>query len=147
MFLMTANCMYTVNVSLTPFTVLFMLYNIMHCYRITRFVDVRTCYLNSSCGYYLRAATIFFSASGCAASIRERRLIKRIWYFLYGHAEWIKTRSLTGQNFDSHLRELKLWHLFPIICLYREAMHLQCFTPTHTHVSDDYYPILQKIAI
>ena len=28
-----------------------------------------------------------------------------------------------------HALELKLWH-FPI-CLYREAMHLQWFTPTH----------------
>ena len=51
LFLMTAN--YTVNMSLAshiPFTVL--LCYIMHCYRVTRFVDMHMHYLNSSCGYY-----------------------------------------------------------------------------------------------
>ena len=32
------------------------------------------------CGYYSRAATISFSTSGGAATIRERRLIERIRY-------------------------------------------------------------------
>ena len=69
--------LYTVYVSLashTPFTVL--LYNIimrhMHCYRVTRFVDVRMCYSNSSRGYYSRVATIPFNTSGGIASIREQ---------------------------------------------------------------------------
>ena len=43
------------------------------------------------------------------------------------------------------------------MCLYREAMHLQCFLPTcyvingeyllgmHTHYSDDLYPICSKL--
>ena len=49
--------------------------------------------------------------------------------FLYGHTEWVETRDLTLGNFDSHLRikDTALWS-FPI-CLYREAMHLQCFPP------------------
>ena len=41
----------------------------------------RTCYSNTSHGYYSRAATISFSASGGAASIRERRLMEQIRYF------------------------------------------------------------------
>ena len=48
------NCLlYTVNVSLTshsPFMVL--LCNIMHWYRVTRFIDVCMCHSNSSRGYY-----------------------------------------------------------------------------------------------
>ena len=55
-----------------------------------------------------------------------------------------------------HALELKLWHfeVFPI-CLYREAMHLQCFTPTryvsgrgHAHICTwRPLPDLLKIAI
>ena len=49
-----------------------------HCngYPVTRFVHVRTCFLNVSRGYYSRAATISFSTSGGAATIRERQLIE-----------------------------------------------------------------------
>ena len=38
---------------------------------------VRTCYSYTSRGYYLRAATISFSTSGGAASIREWQLTNR----------------------------------------------------------------------
>ena len=31
------------------------------------------------------------------------------------------------------------------ICLYREAMRLQCFTPTRTYKRDDHYPICTKL--
>ena len=46
---------------------------------------------------------------------------------LYGHAEWIKTRNLMVLI---HASELKLWHVSNA-CLYRDAIHLQCFPPTH----------------
>ena len=45
--------------------------------------------------------------------------------------------------------ELRLWHLECFQCLYREAIRLQCFTPTHyvrdvatsAHKRNDHYPI------
>ena len=59
------------------------------------------------------------------------------------------------RNFDSHLRikDITL-KCFPI-CLYREAMHLQCFPPTcyvrggalRTLKRDDYYQLLTKIEV
>ena len=47
---------------------------------------------------------------------------------LYGHAKWVKTRTF---RFFIHAFKLKIHPLecFPI-CLYREAIHLQCFPPT-----------------
>ena len=73
--------------------------------------------------------------------------------FLYGHAEWVETRDLILGNFDSHLR-IKVMALrsFPI-CLYWEAMHLQCFPPTRyvrggaarAHKRDDLYPIWSNL--
>ena len=57
----------------------------------------------------------------------------------YGHAEWIVNFKKYDQIFDSHLRikVMALWS-FPI-CLYGEAIRLQCFLPTryvseHGHV-------------
>ena len=67
------------------------------------------------------------------------------------HAEWIAPGNLMEQNFDSHLRinVTALWS-FPI-CLYREAMHLQCFRPRATwwaglraRKCDDLYQIRWK---
>ena len=50
--------------------------------------------------------------------------------FLYVHAEWTKTRILYGWNFDFHFQIGDMPpRVFPI-CLYREAMRLQCFPPT-----------------
>ena len=50
---------------------------------------------------------------------------------LHGHAEWVRIQNLMAGNLI-HTLELKLWHfeVFLYICLYREAMHLQCFLPT-----------------
>ena len=69
----------------------------------------------------------------------------------HGHAEWIKTRNLMG--FLIHAFELKLLHFNVFPCLYREAMHLQCFTPTlyvmgvatRTYKRDDHYLIGTKL--
>ena len=38
------------------------------------------------------------------------------------------------------VKVMVLWS-FPILYLYREAIRLQCFPPTHTHNRDDLYPI------
>ena len=35
--------------------------------------------------------------------------------------------------------------VFPILCVYREAMRLQRFTPTCTYRHDDHYPIYTKL--
>ena len=71
-----------------------------------------------------------------------------------GHAEWYTIFQIFKQIFFIHALELKLRHfeVFPI-CLYREAMHLQCFTPrryvmgvvTRTYERDDLYPICSKL--
>ena len=82
--LMTANCMLLTWASQATFLLQYC-YNIMQYYRVTRFVNVCTCYSNSSHGYYLRAATISFSASWGAASIREWRLFESsVWCSEYG---------------------------------------------------------------
>jgi hypothetical protein len=61
-------------------------------------------------------------------------------------------------NFDSHL-ELKIWPFKISPCLYREALHLQCFPPTRyvlngeyplgtrTYCVDDLYPICSNRSI
>ena len=39
---------------------------------------------------------------------------------LHGHAEWVETRDLTGQIFDSHLTiKVMLWpfEVFPYVCI------------------------------
>ena len=68
----------------------------------------------------------------------------------YGHAEWVKTRSLIC---DSHLRIRNT----PLeCCMYRKVIRLQYFTPTcyvknreyplcmHTYIYDYLYPICSK---
>ena len=37
--------------------------------------------------------------------------------FLHGHAEWVETRDLTGQIFDSHLRKLRPFEVSPYVCI------------------------------
>ena len=44
-------------------------------------------------------------------------------FFLYGHAEWIKTRILMAGIIDTHLI-LSYDTLKFTICLYREAIHV-----------------------
>ena len=62
--------------------------------------------------------------------------------------EWIISRSLTAGIVDSRLW-IKVIEVFP--CLYREAIHLQCFPPTHyvsgrgTYERDNLYPICSKL--
>ena len=48
-------------------------------------------------------------------------------------------------GFLIHAFELKLLHFNVSHMLYREAMHLQCFTPTRTYKRDDHYPICTKL--
>ena len=54
-------------------------------------------------------------------------------WFLYGHIEWIKIRSLTSGIVNSRLWiKLTALRSFPS-CLYREAICLQCFSAHTLH--------------
>ena len=66
--------------------------------------------------------------------------------FYMGTQNGSKTRNLK-EGFLIHAFELKLLHFNVFPCLYREAMHLQCFTPTlyvmgvatRAYKRDDFY--------
>ena len=59
---------------------------------------------------------------------------------LYERAEWVKTRDLILGNLIHALELIEVTALWSIpICLYREAMHLQCFPPTR-YLKNREYP-------
>ena len=75
----------------------------------------------------------------CYALSRKRKFVGELG--VVGDIIFIWARRMGW--FDSRLRIL--WHFEVPPCLYREAIHLQSFPPTHAHTRDDLYQFLSKL--